>query len=303
MNIIFMGTPSYATEILKELLVHKEINLLALFTQPDKPVGRKKTLTPPHTKQHIIDNNINLPIYQPTTLKSNEVYETIDTLNPDIIVVAAYGQIIPKNILKRAFCINLHASILPQYRGASPIQDTILNRDNYTGVTAMAMDEGLDTGDILGISYVKINKDTRVDELFERLSYTASKLTIKTLFKLDIQKYAQNSAITSKCSKITKKDGLVSFDSALILDAKFRAYHNWPSIYLDSGLKILSIKINEIRSINKQGVILSIDKNSITIGCEIGSIIIDKIQPKSKKPMGIIDYIRGKRIEVGDILS
>jgi methionyl-tRNA formyltransferase len=147
------------------------------------------------------------------------------------------------------------------------------------------------------------NKDTRVDELFERLSYTASKLTIKTLFKLDIQKYAQNSAITSKCSKITKKDGLVSFDSALILDAKFRAYHNWPSIYLDSGLKILSIKINEIRSINKQGVILSIDKNSITIGCEIGSIIIDKIQPKSKKPMGIIDYIRGKRIEVGDILS
>jgi methionyl-tRNA formyltransferase len=151
-----MGTPSYATEIFKKLL-SSNYEVIGLFTQPDKPVGRKQVLTPPDIKQFCIDNSINIPIFQPERLRDNlAAYLVIKELKPDYIIVAAYGQILPKEILKLAPCINLHASLLPKYRGASPIQEGLLNNDDYLGVTSMFMEEGLDCGDIFSISFGNI---------------------------------------------------------------------------------------------------------------------------------------------------
>ncbi|MEE8589557.1 MAG: methionyl-tRNA formyltransferase, partial [Sulfurimonadaceae bacterium] len=149
MNVIFMGTPDYASEILETLVADKAINVVAVYTQPDKPVGRKKVMTPPITKTVALQNN--LPVYQPTRLRDEETVAELLQIECDYIVVAPYGQILPKAVLDHAPCINLHASILPDYRGASPIQQAILNGDKETGVTAMLMDVGLDTGDILKI--------------------------------------------------------------------------------------------------------------------------------------------------------
>lgn len=167
MKIVFMGTPDYATEIFKELFTCKDIEVPLLITQPDKPVGRKQLLTPPHTKAYVVDNSLEIEIYQPTTLRSDEAYEYINSFSPDYIVVAAYGQILPKKILDIAPCINLHASLLPQYRGASPIQSSLLNEDKFAGVTSILMEEGLDTGDILGFSYFELDEKIVVGELLK----------------------------------------------------------------------------------------------------------------------------------------
>ncbi|HIP44273.1 MAG TPA: methionyl-tRNA formyltransferase, partial [Sulfurospirillum arcachonense] len=239
MTIVFMGTPDYATEILKELITCKDVEVPLLVTQPDKPVGRKQVLTPPHTKSYALQNSLHVEIYQPKTLKNDEAFEYINSFKPDFIVVAAYGQILPRAILNIAPCINLHASLLPQYRGASPIQSSLLNQDKYAGVTSMLMEEGLDTGDILGFSYFKLNEHIKVDKLFEQLSIMAAKLTIKTLKNFEnIEPIKQNSSDTSYAKKIKKADGLVSFtnESASEIYVKFRAYDPWPGLFLDSGL-------------------------------------------------------------------
>ena len=303
MRIIFMGTPDYATVIFERLL-EENYNIVALFTQPDKPVGRKQVLTPPHIKQFILENGLSLPIYQPATLKEKITSDNIKKLNPDIIIVAAYGQILPKDILDIAPCINLHASLLPKYRGASPIQQTILNGDKYTGVTAMFMDVGLDSGDILGLKYLPIGKDIVVQELFEGLSNCAAALTIEVLENFEnISAKKQNLAMVSHCGKVKKSDGLIEFIDATIFYNKYRAYKSWPDIYLLSNLKIKECLLEDTNSKNIEGLILDIDKNSILVGCKKGTIRIFMVQPSSKKEMNVVDYIRGKRLEVGDIIS
>ena len=303
MRIIFMGTPDYATVIFEKLL-EENYDIVALFTQPDKPVGRKQVLTPPHIKQFTIDNGLSLPIYQPTTLKEKATYENIKKLNPDIIIVAAYGQILPKDILDIAPCINLHASLLPKYRGASPIQQSILNDDKYTGVTAMFMDVGLDSGDILGLKYLPISKDMVVSELFDGLSDIAASLTIEILEKFEnISAKKQNLAMVSHCGKVKKTDGLVDFIDSKLFYNKYRAYKMWPDIYLSSNLKIKECLLEDEKTLNNSSEIIDIDKTSIVVGCSKGSIRILKVQPSSKKEMNVVDYIRGKRLEIGDILS
>jgi len=304
-RVLFMGTPSYATEILKSLLQNDSYEVVAIFTQEDKPVGRKQILTPPHIKQFCLDNSINIPIIQPKKLKDNLVtyLYTLD-LNPDFIVVAAYGQILPKEILKIAPCINLHASLLPKYRGASPIQEAILNDDSYTGVTSMLMEEGLDSGDILGFSYLKLKNNMLVDEVFEKLSQLASKLTIDTLdnfSKINPQK--QNKSEVSFCKKIKKQDGEVDFTSAKKLYLKYKAYSFWPGVFLKSELKLKDIELVEENSQNTQGEILKIEKDFIVIGCEKGSLKIKTLQAPSKSAITSVDFIRGQRLEIGDVLK
>ena len=302
-RIVFMGTPEYATVILKKIL-EKKYNVVALFTQPDKPIGRKQILTPPHIKQYILENNLSLPLYQPTTLKDEQIQQEIIELKPDIIIVAAYGQILPKEILNISPCINLHASLLPKYRGASPIQQALLNDDTFSGVTAMNMDVGLDSGDILGYKYVKIDFDTVVSELFDMLAVCAADLTVEILERLEsIAPQKQNLSLVSICKKISKNDGLVSFENANNLYNKYRAFKSWPDIYLESGLKIKECTLSETNSINENGKILSIEKSSIIIGCTKGTISISSVQPSSKKQMNVVDYIRGKRLERGDDFS
>ncbi len=303
-KILFMGTPDYATTIFKELLASR-YDVVGLFTQPDKPVGRKQILTPPHIKQYCIDENIKLPIFQPLKLRGNEeAKKQIKELKPDFIIVAAYGQILPKEILDIAPCINLHASLLPKYRGASPIQESLLNDDFYTGVTSMLMEEGLDSGDILGLQYLKITSSMEVSEAFEKLSKIAAKLTITTLDNYEnIKPIKQNESEVSFCKKIKKDDGLVNFSNAKNLYLKYKAYSYWPGIFLESELKLKDINLVETDSVNEEGKILEISKNFIVIGCKKGSLKIATLQAPSKKAISSVDYIRGQRLEVGDLLS
>lgn len=298
-----MGTPDYATIIFKEL-INSEYEVVGLFTQPDKPVGRKQILTSPHIKQFCLDENLNIPIFQPLKLRGNEdAIKQIKELNPDFIIVAAYGQILPKDILDIAPCINLHASLLPKYRGASPIQESLLNDDIYTGVTSMLMEEGLDSGDILGLQYLKITPTMEVSEAFEKLSLIAAKLTITTLDNYEnIKPIKQNKSEVSFCKKIKKEDGLVDFSNAKKLYQKYKAYSFWPGVFLKSELKLKDIELYEEESLNTLGEILEITNDYIIVGCEIGSLKIRTLQAPSKKAMNAIDYVRGQRLELNKIL-
>ncbi|MCK5294580.1 MAG: methionyl-tRNA formyltransferase [Arcobacteraceae bacterium] len=302
-KIIFMGTPAYATVIFERLL-EENYNIQALFTQPDKKVGRKQILTPPHIKQFAIGNGLSLPIYQPNSLKDMATINNIKNLKPDFIIVAAYGQILPQAILDIAPCINLHASLLPLYRGASPIQQCLLNQDEFTGVTAMFMEAGLDSGDVLGLQYLKITKDMDVEYLFDKLAYIASDIIIDVLnnFK-NIKPKIQNLTKVSHCGKIKKEDGLVDFNNAVELSSKYKAFKFWPGVFLESGLKLKELGLNENSSINKIGEILEIQNDYIIVGCQKGSILLKTLQQPSKRAMDVGSYIRGKRLEIGNIIS
>ena len=298
-NIVFMGTPSYASKILEEIYKAK-FNILAIYTQPDKPVGRSQALTPPDVKKLAIDLGLNDIVYQPKSLKDSGVKEHIKSLNPDIIIVAAYGQILPRDILDIAPCVNLHASILPAYRGASPIQSAILDKNSLSGVTAMAMNEGLDSGDILAFSILDITGMNSY-ELFDKLSIMAANLTIKILNEYEnISPIKQFDALSSKCKKIKKDDGLVDFsvDSASQIWAKFLAYYGWPGIFTKNGIKILDMEIANLNG--GIGEILSINDNGFVVGVNNGSILIKTLQAAGKKPVDAKSYLNGKRLGVGD---
>ena len=305
MRIVFMGTPSYATEILKALMQERKIDVVLLVTQEDKPVGRKQILTPPDTKAWAMLHAPSLEMYQPKTLRTEEAYTKIASYQPDFIVVAAYGQILPKAILEIAPCINLHASLLPQYRGASPIQSTLLANETYAGVTSMLMEEGLDTGAMLGFSYVKVLQEDTSYSLFESLASLAAHLTITTLthFK-EITAWPQVDADATHCKKIKKEDGAISFEtSAMNIVARYKAFTPWPGIYLESGLKLSGVKIyDEITCYETFGAILALHKEGAVITCKQGSLLVQSVQPASKNVMNILDYIRGKRLNIGDIL-
>jgi len=301
-RVVFMGTPDYATHILKELLTCKEIEIPLLVTQPDKPAGRGRNLNQPHTKSFILKNSFKVDIYQPRTLKSIDSFEYINSFKPDFIIVAAYGQILPKEILSIAPCINLHASLLPKYRGASPIQLSLLNGDKFAGVTAILMEEGLDTGDMLGFSYFKLDEHIRVESLFEQLSFMAAKLTKKILENFyNLEPMEQKGSDTSYAGKIKKSDGLVSFsnDTASEIYSKFKAYSSWPGLFLESGLKLKDIEVAELHSSQKPNTIISINENVI-VACKEGGLKLKFLQSPSKKEMSAVEYIRGKRLDIGN---
>jgi methionyl-tRNA formyltransferase len=302
MKVIFMGTPEYAKVILSRLIEAENIDVVAVYTQPDKPVGRKKILTAPEVK--ILAEQNAIDVYQPTRLRDEETVKELLKIECDYIVVAAYGQILPKKILDHAPCINLHASILPHYRGASPIQQTLLHGEKRTGVTAMLMDVGLDTGDILKISSIEVGPDEMVETLFERLTECAADLTMEVLKNFHtFTPLKQDETQATHCAKITKQDGEVDFNNALELYNKYRAYTPWPGIYLSNGLKLKRISFEENESENEKGKILKINPDSIVVGCKTGTLKIFTVQPESKKEMDILSYINGKRLQNEDTLS
>lgn len=296
-----MGTPDYASKILEALIQDEEINVLSVYTQPDKPVGRKKILTAPIVKTVALANSID--VHQPVNLRAVETEDEIKALNPDYIVVAAYGQILPKNILDIAPCINLHASILPQYRGASPIQQALLNGDKETGVTAMLMDVGLDTGDILKISKVEIPQNMMVEELFEALTHLAADLTLDVLKNFNnYTPVKQDDAASTHCAKISKENGLVEFDDAYTLFNKYRAFTPWPGVYLESGLKLKEIVLQSTQGSYKPGEILVKSKDSFLVGCKKGCVRVNQVQAPSKKQVDGASYLNGKKLKRADIL-
>jgi methionyl-tRNA formyltransferase len=300
-RVIFMGTPEYASAILQGLVEAEDIEVTAVYTQPDKPVGRKAVLTPPPVK--LLAESAGIRVIQPGRLRDETVVEELRTIPCDLIIVAAYGQILPKEVLEYAPCINLHASVLPQYRGASPIQQSLLNNDTETGVTAMWMDEGLDTGAIIEIRKIAIGPDEMVESLYNRLTDAAVSLTLDVIRHWDRRTaIPQNDSSASHCRKITKAEGLIDFSDARDIYNRYRAFTPWPGVYLESGLKIKAMSLVEEISHGAAGEIIAVDKESIVIQCSRGSLRLYKVQAPSKQEASAIDYLNGKRTGCGNTL-
>ncbi len=296
MNIVFMGTPLFAKIIFEELQKHH--NILAVFTQPDKPVGRKAILTPPIMKIAALESHIQ--VFQPAKLDAQSAH-IIQNLKPEAIIVVAYGKILPKTILDSSMCINVHASILPKYRGASPIQQMILSNDTEFGISIIQMEEELDSGDILALKSIpRIQKN--IQEVSLILAHLGASALLEVLANLKtIKPIPQDSSKATYCPKITKEDGIISFDNADIIFKKSLAFEQWPGISLQSGVKLFGIDIHENTSTNTQGKILSI--NPCIIGCLKGSISIQQIQAPSKQRVNASDYLRGRQLKINNILQ
>lgn len=301
-KIVFMGTPHYADRILQTLIDAEDMAVTLVITQPDRPVGRKRVMTPPPVKQTAEANGIG--VLQPQRLSEAGIAEHIASLSPDFIVVAAFGQLLPKSILDIAPCINLHASLLPKYRGASPIQQALLNGDKVTGVTSMLMDEGLDTGAILLKKRFEIPEDMRLHTLTEQLTEDACALTLETIRRFDkITPEPQNDAEASYCKKIRKSDGLIAFEDAANIYNKYRAFEGWPGIFDTNGTKYEDVKLEAKEGSYKAGDILAIyDDESLSIGCERGRLRVGILQPPGKKPMRAKAYCVGRGKRVGDTI-
>ena len=299
MNIVFMGTPDFAEESLRAL-VGAGYNVSAVFTKPDMPVGRKHILTPPEVKVAAFE--LGLTVYQPTTLKDDEVFETLKNLNPDLIVVVAYGKLLPKRVLElpKYGCINVHASLLPKYRGASPIQWAMVCGERETGVSTMLLDEGMDTGDILLTAKTPISDTETVEQLWDRLKEMGGKLLIETVKGLEegsITPLKQIETDATYAPIIKKSDGLINWSkSAFEINCKIRGLHAWPVAYTKVDGKMLKIFSAEI--IDKQaesGKILEKEKE-LVIACKKDALKITELQLEGSKRMKTEDFLRGKKI-------
>lgn len=295
-----MGNPVYALNIFKKIIEAEDFSCEALFCNPDKAIGRKKVVTPPLTKQYVLNNKIDIKIYQPTTFKDETLLEEIKAMKLDFIIVAAYGKILPKEFLDISTCINLHGSILPQYRGASPLQESILNMDKKTGITSMLMSEGMDEGDILKVKELSLDGCEDTDYLMDKCGDLAGELILSTIreFK-NITPIKQEHDKATYCKKIKKEDGLIELDDAKRIFAKYRAFKSWPNISLSNGTKLTAIELNEEGSQNTAGEILDIRKDSLILGCNKGTLKVQKIQKPSKKEISAVEFARGERLKVG----
>lgn len=300
-NIIYMGTPHYAKAILETLIKAEDMEVSLVLTQPDRPVGRKKILTQPPVKSLALEHGIQ--VLQPNRLSDEGIEDAIKDAKPDFIVVAAFGQLLPKKILDLAPCINLHASLLPQYRGASPVQQSLLNGDEKTGVTSMLMEEGLDTGDILEKVEFVIPQDMRLNQLMQQLTNDACTLTLSTLrhFK-HITPAKQDENRATLCKKIKKSDGEIDFKDAALVYNKYRAFEGWPSVFTADGTKFEGISLVDTRSHHTILKILSFEEESVIVGCSNGSLKIGYLQPASKKEISAKAYCVGRGLKVGDTL-
>ena len=306
MRIVFMGTPDFAVPCLQALL-QQAYEVVGVFTQPDKPKGRGYKMIPPPVKAAAVEAG--LSVYQPLSLRKGEEAEqamqTLHELAPDVIVVVAYGQILPKAVLDlpKYGCINIHGSLLPKYRGAAPIQQSVLNGDKVTGVTAMQMAEGLDTGDILTVIETKIGENETSGELFDRLSILGGELIIKTLEMLEngeIKPVKQDESKATHTSKIDKSFCPIDFTkSANEVHNKVRGLNPWPIATAKLNgkkLKIYSTKVCE--KSGKAGTIISI--KPLIVACGSGSVEIIELQPEGKKRMPSAAFLAGHKLNIGD---
>jgi methionyl-tRNA formyltransferase len=298
-KIVYMGTPHYAKEILQTLIEADDMDVRLVLTQPDRPVGRKKVLTPPPVK--VLAQAHQIEVLQPNRLSEEGIEAAIRDADPDFIIVAAFGQLLPKNILQIAPCINLHASLLPQYRGASPVQQSLLNGDEKTGVTSMLMEEGLDTGDILETKEFLIPKEMRLHALMQQLTKDACELTLSTIRNFDkITPQKQDEHQATLCKKIKKSDGEIDFEDAEAIYNKYRAFEGWPGIFASNGTKFDDLSLVDTDSRNIPYTILSFEGESVIVGCRKGALKIGTLQPASKKAMHAKAYCVGRGLKVGD---
>lgn len=295
-----MGSPEFAANILESL--NNEVEIVGVFTQPDKPVGRKQELTPPPAA--LKAKELNLELFQPLSFKNEDTISELASLKPDVIIVAAYGQILPQKALDVAPCINLHASLLPSHRGASALQSLLLNGEKYSGVTAIMMTKKLDAGDILGYLYFKHTDRAKWDCLLSKLSFMAADLMLSILRNINsIKPLKQRECLATYAPKVNKQDGLVLLEDAMTVFRKFQAYHPWPGTYLESGLKLFELSVVNKDCFGSAGKIVNITKEGAEIECAQGRLFIKEVQAAGKKRMSIVDYLRGARVGVGDYLA
>lgn len=308
MKIVFMGTPEFAIPCL-EALKNAGHELLAVFTQPDKPKGRKLEICPPPVKVKAME--MGLPVYQPATLKDGEALNILKQLNPEIIVVAAYGKILPKEILElpKFGCVNVHASLLPRHRGASPIQWAIISGDKKTGITIMQMDEGLDTGDILNTAAIDIYPDEDAQSLHDRLSILGAELLCKTLPKLESglitpQKQDDNKATYAPI--INREMGKLDFTRpAMELYNLIRGFNPWPAAFTTISGKRLKIYKSSLGGTTKfkPGTAVT-DGQRLKVACGDGVLLeFLEVQPEGSKRMTAAEYLRGHSINTGEKLG
>ena len=304
LNIIFAGTPDFAAQHLQAIL-NSQHNVIAVYTQPDKPAGRGKKLQASPVKQLAEQNNIR--VYQPKSLRKEEAQSELKALNADVMVVVAYGLILPKAVLDapRLGCLNVHGSILPRWRGAAPIQRSIWAGDAQTGVTIMQMDEGLDTGDMLHKVYCDILPTETSTSLYNKLAELAPSALIDVLDNLENGKFIaekQDDSQSNYAEKLSKEEAQLDWSlPAIQLERNIRAFNPWPIAYFsteDKDGNAQTLKVYQAEVLSHQdkpaGTILSADKNGIQIATVDGVLNLLQLQPAGKKPMSAQDLLNGR---------
>ncbi len=312
LRIIFMGTPELAAASLRTLLREPAVQIVAVVTQPDRPKGRDLKLQPSPVKQVALDAG--LLVLQPEKARDEKFIAELRTLQPELVAVAAFGQILPKAILDlpRLGCLNVHTSLLPKYRGASPIQSAILNGDAETGVTIMLMDVGLDTGDILTQTTTSIRDEDNAATLHDRLAELGAALLVETIHGLvdgKLHGFKQDNALATHVAKIRKEDGNIVWNqSARAIWNRIRAFTPWPGAftYLSAQPKPVLLKIQgaEVVSINgNAGEVLSADKSGIVIGCGEGALRVTILQREGGRRMSAQEFLAGNPLPPGTKLQ
>ena len=306
MRIVFMGTPDFAAAILKRL-IDTNRNVVGVFSQPDKPVGRKQIIMPTATKALAMEHGI--PVYQPAKLRDGEALRIMQELKPDLTVVAAYGKILPKDILDvpKFGNVNVHGSLLPKYRGSAPIQWSVINGDKVTGITTMYMAEGMDTGDMIMKFELPIGEDETAGELFDRMAELGAESIEKTLELFDkgeVIGQPQNEEEATYAPMLKKEMGEIDFEkSAEEIHNLVRGLNPWPTAY--TFLDGKSVKIHEAKAAEgfsgKTGELL--DEKRFIVGCKNGAVELITVQPEGKNKMSGADFIRGRRLVKGTVFG
>ena len=302
MKLIFMGTPDFAVPCL-ESLIDAGHEIAAVFTQPDKPVGRKQVLTPPDVK--VCALNRGLTVYQPASMRDGTALEIIRTIDPEAIVVAAYGKILPKEILDypRYGCINVHGSLLPKYRGAAPIQWSVINGDAETGVTIMQMNEGVDTGDILFSRAIPIGIDDTAESMFEKLAALGGEMIVEALDKIgrgELTAEKQDESLATYAPMLNKELSLIDWKkSGVSVHDLIRGLYSWPIAYtMYRNKKLRIFRSSPCDKCGEAGSVISLDP--LTVACGEGSVVILELQIEGKKRMDAKTFLVGHRLCIGD---
>ncbi len=310
MRIIFMGTPEFAIPSLEHLVLN-QYQVVAVYTQPDKRVGRGRLLVSPPVKRVAL--TWKLPVEQPVSLRKPEIVKQLDEFHPDVIVVAAFGQILPQSVLDipKYGCINIHPSLLPKFRGASPVAAAILAGDEFTGVSIMLMDQGLDTGPILARAQIPISVQDTTDSLTAKLSRIAAQLLGDVLvrwFRGELTPQSQNEAEVTYSGTISKEDGEIDWHlPAREIWRRVRAFYPWPGCYTrwqGKRFKIIeavplpgerSLEVGQVVALNKEGAVFGVNTGDGVLG-------ILKVQLEGKSAMSAAEFLRGQRQFVGTVL-
>ncbi|MCI5699445.1 MAG: methionyl-tRNA formyltransferase [Lachnospiraceae bacterium] len=300
MRVVFMGTPDFAVGTL-EAVCDAGYEVVGVVTQPDKAKGRSKEPVPTPVKAAALARG--LTVFQPERIRNEQAVETVRQMKPDVIVVVAFGQIIPKEILELApyGCLNVHASLLPAYRGAAPIQWAVLNGEEESGVTIMRMDEGLDTGDMITKKVVKLAEDETSGSLFERLSEEGAQLLVKTLSSVfdgtAVYEKQPEQSPTPYAGMIRKSMGQIDWNqSAVEIERLVRGMNPWPSAYtkLDGRtLKIWKAHVEKPEMTGDAGKIVRMDNKGLYVQTGLGILCVDELQLEGKKRMKTGDFLRG----------